>query len=221
MSSTAAVSLADLTKKIETRQARIGIVGMGYVGLPLALLFSNERFRVTGFDIESRKVETLNNGGSYIVRILPDAIKQAQKSGFVATSDYSAIEAMDVIIEKAGQIPVPTCNLVLEHFHGAVNRVPRDATAFVERGAAYNVAIVGVWQDKGDAERCIAWARGVYDALHPWSTGSVYVNYLGVGDEPERVKEAFGANYDRLVGVKQKYDPDNLFRANQNISPRA
>jgi len=109
MSSTAAVSLADLTKKIETRQARIGIVGMGYVGLPLALLFSNERFRVTGFDIESRKVETLNNGGSYIVRILPDAIKQAQKSGFVATSDYSAIEAMDVII-----ICVPT---PLNEFH--------------------------------------------------------------------------------------------------------
>ena len=109
MSSTASVTLADLKKKIETRQARIGIVGMGYVGLPLALLFSNERFRVTGFDIEQRKVETLNSGGSYIVRILPAAIQQAQKAGFVATSDYSEIAAMDVII-----ICVPT---PLNEFH--------------------------------------------------------------------------------------------------------
>lgn len=129
-------------------------------------------------------------------------------------------EAMDVVISKAEQIPVPTCNIVLEHFHGAVNRVPGDATAFAERGAAYNVAIIGVWHDKADAERCIAWARGVYDALQPWSTGSVYVNYLGVGDEPDRVKDAFGANYARLVAVKQQYDADNLFRANQNIAPR-
>jgi UDP-N-acetyl-D-glucosamine dehydrogenase len=103
MSTTAAVSLAELKKKVESRQARIGIVGMGYVGLPLALLFSNEGFRVTGFDIEERKVEKLNNGGSYIVRILPAAIQQAQKSGFCATSDYSHIAQMDAII-----ICVPT-----------------------------------------------------------------------------------------------------------------
>ncbi|WP_109484686.1 nucleotide sugar dehydrogenase [Occallatibacter savannae] len=109
MSSTTAVSLTELKNRIETRQARIGIVGMGYVGLPLALLFSNERFRVTGFDIEQRKVETLNNGGSYIVRILPQAIQQAQRVGFVATSNYSDIEAMDVII-----ICVPT---PLNEFH--------------------------------------------------------------------------------------------------------
>jgi len=103
MTTTDGISLSDLKRKIENRQARIGIVGMGYVGLPLALLFSNEGFRVTGFDIEERKVKTLNSGGSYIVRILPDAIQQAQKSGFVATSDYSEIEKMDAII-----ICVPT-----------------------------------------------------------------------------------------------------------------
>ena len=98
-----ALSLSDLKKKIETRQARIGIVGMGYVGLPLALLFSDERFRVTGFDIEQRKVKTLNSGGSYIVRILPESIQKAQKAGFSATSDYSQIAEMDAII-----ICVPT-----------------------------------------------------------------------------------------------------------------
>jgi len=103
MTTTADTSLSDLKRKIETRQARIGIVGMGYVGLPLALLFSNQGFRITGFDIEERKVQTLNNGDSYIVRILPAAIRQAQKRGFSATSDYSEAANMDALI-----ICVPT-----------------------------------------------------------------------------------------------------------------
>ena len=96
-------TLAELNQRIESRQARVGIVGMGYVGLPLALLFSNERFRVTGFDIAPDKVAALNSGGSYIVRILPAEIQKAQQSGFRATSDYSEIAAMDAVI-----ICVPT-----------------------------------------------------------------------------------------------------------------
>ena len=96
-------SLEQIKQKIETREARIGIVGMGYVGLPLALLFSGERFKVTGFDIAADKVSKLNAGGSYIVRILPTAIQEAQKAGFRATSDYSEIDDMDAVI-----ICVPT-----------------------------------------------------------------------------------------------------------------
>ena len=103
MTTAVASSLAQLKGRIESRQARIGIVGMGYVGLPLALLFSEEKFTVTGFDIEPRKVSTLNEGGSYIVRILPQSIQQAQKSGFHATADFSEIARMDAII-----ICVPT-----------------------------------------------------------------------------------------------------------------
>jgi UDP-N-acetyl-D-glucosamine dehydrogenase len=95
--------LAVLQQKIETREARIGIVGMGYVGLPLALLFSGERFRVTGFDVAADKVSALNAGGSYIVRILPSEIQAAQKAGFRATADYSSIAQMDAVI-----ICVPT-----------------------------------------------------------------------------------------------------------------
>ena len=95
--------LASLKQRIESRQARIGIVGMGYVGLPLALLFSGERFQVTGFDVEPLKVNTLNAGGSYIVRILPAEIKEAQKAGFRATADYAEIAQMDAVI-----ICVPT-----------------------------------------------------------------------------------------------------------------
>ena len=96
-------TLLDVQQRIASREARIGIVGMGYVGLPLALLFSGERFRVTGFDIAADKVETLNAGRSYIVRILPEMIQQAQKAGFTATADYSHIAEMDAVI-----ICVPT-----------------------------------------------------------------------------------------------------------------
>ncbi|HEY1987641.1 MAG TPA: nucleotide sugar dehydrogenase [Terracidiphilus sp.] len=96
-------TLGALKQRVESRHARIGIVGMGYVGLPLALLFSDERFQVTGFDIAADKVSTLNAGGSYIVRILPADIQQAQKSGFRATSNSAEIAAMDVVI-----ICVPT-----------------------------------------------------------------------------------------------------------------
>jgi len=90
-------------EKIASRKATIGIIGMGYVGLPLALLFSEERFNVTGFDIDARKVETLNRGDSYIVRIPGTEIQLAQQKGFRATADYSKIGEMDVVI-----ICVPT-----------------------------------------------------------------------------------------------------------------
>jgi UDP-N-acetyl-D-glucosamine dehydrogenase len=103
MSTAVSGSLSETKQRIESRQARVGIVGMGYVGLPLALLFSGERFRVTGFDIAADKVATLNSGGSYIVRILPEMIQQAQEVGFHATADYSEIAEMDAVI-----ICVPT-----------------------------------------------------------------------------------------------------------------
>ena len=103
MTTAATTRLEELKRKMETRQARIGIVGMGYVGLPLALLFSNEGFRVTGFDIEPAKVATLNSGNSYIVRITPESIQQAQKSGFCATANYADVAELDAVI-----ICVPT-----------------------------------------------------------------------------------------------------------------
>jgi UDP-N-acetyl-D-glucosamine dehydrogenase len=100
---------AEIKHKIGTREARIGIVGMGYVGLPLALLFSEQRFSITGFDIDSSKVATLNRGGSYIVRISGSEIQSAQKNGFAATADYGLIAQMDVVI-----ICVPT---PLDEYH--------------------------------------------------------------------------------------------------------
>src|SRR5215472_16762540 len=109
VTATSSNSLADLKQLVDSRQARVGIVGMGYVGLPLALLFSDESFRVSGFDIAADKVNALNSGGSYIVRILPESIQKAQKAGFRATADYSHIADMDAVI-----ICVPT---PLDEYH--------------------------------------------------------------------------------------------------------
>lgn len=92
-----------LKEKISARSAKVAVIGMGYVGLPLALLFTDQKFPVTGFDIDTRKVETLTKGGSYIVRITAEEIGAAREKGFSATSDYSRITEMDAII-----ICVPT-----------------------------------------------------------------------------------------------------------------
>jgi UDP-N-acetyl-D-glucosamine dehydrogenase len=93
----------DLKQKIETRRAQVGVIGLGYVGLPLALLFSEQRFPVTGFDIDQKKVKTLEQGGSYIYRITPGEIELARQQGFKATFDFSQLEQMDAVI-----ICVPT-----------------------------------------------------------------------------------------------------------------
>jgi UDP-N-acetyl-D-glucosamine dehydrogenase len=106
---TASSLFTDLKDRIGARQAKVGIIGLGYVGLPLALLYSEQKFPVTGFDIDRRKVDTLAQGGSYIFRILPQEIQAAKASGFQATSDYSQITAMDAII-----ICVPT---PLDEYH--------------------------------------------------------------------------------------------------------
>src|SRR5215469_702795 len=95
--------IEQLKTRIQKREARVGIIGLGYVGLPLALLYSEQKVKVTGFDIDTRKVETLAKGGSYIYRIAPEEVQAAKANGFTATADYSEIAAMDAII-----ICVPT-----------------------------------------------------------------------------------------------------------------
>jgi len=97
------ISVDQLKSKIQQRQAKVGIIGLGYVGLPLALLYSEQKFQITGFDIDQRKVDTLAKGGSYIYRITTEEIQAAKAQGFTATSDYAQITAMDAVI-----ICVPT-----------------------------------------------------------------------------------------------------------------
>lgn len=103
MSITSTASFESLVRKLESRNARIGVIGLGYVGLPLVLLFSEQKFKVTGFDIDARKIQVLSEGGSYIVRIPETEIQAAKNAGFTATSEYSGIAEMDAVI-----ICVPT-----------------------------------------------------------------------------------------------------------------
>ena len=101
--SSAASLFSELKTRIETRQAQVAVIGLGYVGLPLALLYTEAKCRVTGFDIDQRKVATLTSGGSYIYRIPPTEIQAARSRGFAATADFSLLTGMDAII-----ICVPT-----------------------------------------------------------------------------------------------------------------
>ena len=124
MTTSAPATLAALKQKMETREARIGIIGMGYVGLPLALLFSGERFRVTGFDIDPHKVKRSTPAAPTSCAFCPPAIQEAQKAGFRATADYSEIAEMDAVIicvptplERA-----PRARPQLRHRHGRVHR---------------------------------------------------------------------------------------------------
>jgi FAD/FMN-containing dehydrogenase len=128
-------------------------------------------------------------------------------------------EAIDIIVAGANAAPSPLSAVVVEEFGGAVARVGQDETAFDLRDAEYNLAIIGRWLDPADADVNITWARDLWEALRPFAHG-VYVNYLGVGDGAERVREAYSPEkFARLAALKREYDPENVFRRNQNIPP--
>ncbi len=103
---------------------------------------------------------------------------------------------------------------------GAPHRVGRHETAFSYREATFSQVIVGVDPDPANNERIISWTRDYWDALHPHSGGGAYVNFM-MDEGQERVKATYRDNYERLVAIKNKYDPTNLFRLNQNIKPTA
>jgi Berberine and berberine like. len=141
------------------------------------------------------------------------------RSEFVTAIPDALIDAAVSAFER---VPSPLSAIMFEQFGGAVKRVARDETAFDHRDSDYNLVIVSRWADPSDAERNVAWARATSDAAKPFTTGRVYVNYIGAGEAPDRVRAAFGADkFMRLAALKRKYDPTNLLRMNQNISPGA
>jgi FAD/FMN-containing dehydrogenase len=138
------------------------------------------------------------------------------KSRFLANlSD----DALRVMIDCFARCPTPMGQLLLEHFHGAVTRVAVTDTAFPMRAEGYNLLVLSQWTDPSDNDACIAWARNSYSAMQPFLGAGRYVNYLGDDEGGNEVLAAYGPNYRRLQQLKAKYDPDNLFRLNQNISP--
>jgi FAD/FMN-containing dehydrogenase len=108
--------------------------------------------------------------------------------------------------------------LVLQQVGGAIARVPIAETPYANRDALYDCFPISIWDDPADDEAHIRWARDLWDAMRPFSTGGVYANNLGE-EGADRVQAAYGENYPRLVAVKNKYDPNNFFSLNQNIRP--
>jgi FAD/FMN-containing dehydrogenase len=130
--------------------------------------------------------------------------------------------AIGEIINLAASRPTPQSLIGLWHHGGAMARTRADETAFGSRAAPFLVSFDTTWINPQDTERAIAWTRDAWSAMHRFSDGGLYLNFPGFGEEKEAlVRAGYGANYDRLVELKTKYDPDNLFRMNLNIAPRA
>jgi FAD/FMN-containing dehydrogenase len=147
----------------------------------------------------------------------PHGLQVHWRSEFINTIPDAFIDAAVSAFER---VPSPLSALLLEHFGGAVSRVPRDAAAFDQRDSEYNLVIVSRWAEPGDRDRNVAWARETSDMAAAFTNGRVYVNYIGAGESPDRVRAAFGSEkFARLAAIKHKYDPTNLFRMNQNIPP--
>jgi FAD/FMN-containing dehydrogenase len=127
---------------------------------------------------------------------------------------------VEVMMEHARRIPDPQTEIACAHLGGAVSRVPRGATAYNHRDGKYVMNVHGRWADPAKDEACIAWARSLWKETARFATGSVYVNFLTQEETGiERLRAAYGENYERLVALKNKYDPTNLFGVNQNIRP--
>lgn len=128
-------------------------------------------------------------------------------------------EALDVAIEHAKKMPAPFGEILLVHLGGAVSRVPADATAYPHRGSEFLTNVHSRWKDPSLDEAGIDWAREYFEAMSPYATGGTYVNFISEREGEEAM--AYRENYDRLVQLKNKWDPENLFRMNQNVRPTA
>jgi FAD/FMN-containing dehydrogenase len=125
---------------------------------------------------------------------------------------------IDALIAHARRIPDPQTEIALAFLGEGVTKVSKEATAYTHRDAAFVMNVHTRWDNPANDAKCVSWARELFQAAAPFATGGAYVNFM-TQEEQERVRSAYGSNYDRLAVLKKKYDPDNLFRLNQNIQP--
>ena len=139
------------------------------------------------------------------------------KSTFLPDLTDGAIEEL---VQRFAQTPSPMNAMILERFHGAVCRVGVSDTAVPHREPGFNLGIFSEWVDPAATDENIVWTKELYAALEPYRGSQLrYVNYLDDDDGGDAVRDAYGPNYDRLVEMKRRYDPDNVFRLNHNIDP--
>jgi FAD/FMN-containing dehydrogenase len=130
-------------------------------------------------------------------------------------------DALETIAHYGRKRPSSACMTALEPTQGAATRVDPRESAFPHRSPAYELLILALWEQPAQKESHLRWVQEFWDAIVPFSGGGVYVNYLSEGEGADRVRAAYGANYNRLAAIKKKYDPSNFFRLNQNIPPAA
>jgi FAD/FMN-containing dehydrogenase len=128
-------------------------------------------------------------------------------------------EAIDTIVEYASRMTSPFTTIFMHHYHGACSRVLPEATACGRRDAGHDVLILANWTDPAEADVHVGWTRDFYKALQPYAASTAFINFLSHDEDLERIRGAYGVNYDRLVEVKNTYDPTNFFNSNQNIRP--
>ena len=146
--------------------------------------------------------------------LTPGARNYWKSHDFAELSDST----IGIIIDYAGNLPTPECEIFVAQLGGAMGRVPKDAMAYPHRDTQFILNVHTRWREPEQDAECIQWARDFFNATAPHATGGVYVNFMPE-DEADRVKGAYGANFKRLAALKAKYDPTNLFRLNQNIQP--
>ena len=147
--------------------------------------------------------------------LVPPGLQHYWKANFVTELTDDAIQAH---LEHAPGLPAVNSTVHIYPINGACQRVPADATAFAYRDANFATVIAGMWPDPATNEANIEWVRNYYNAVAPHSEAGGYVNFMA-DDDQGRIADNYKGNYDRLVEVKRKYDPDNLFHLNQNIVP--
>jgi FAD/FMN-containing dehydrogenase len=160
-----------------------------------------------------RKIQTFFDSGT------PPGHRYYWKSSFLDALPEDGIAA---IIEQAGNRPSPNSKIFVEFLGGALSRVPREGAVFDHRDSPFNLLVIGAWQDKDQDETNRTWTRDTWQAMQPFASEGVYVNYLGTESDEggNRVVSAYGpGKYEKLMNLKRKYDPANLFRMNQNIRP--
>lgn len=159
-----------------------------------------------------------------VIQTLIDASVPHGRRYYFKSSFLDALpdDAIETVIGQRQKCPSPQSKIIIEFLGGAFGRVPREAAVFDHRQARNNLLIIGAWEDAAADEANRAWARETWEAMQDHASEGVYINYLGTeADEGgNRVRAALGpGKYDRLVALKTRYDPTNLFRMNQNIRP--
>ena len=154
---------------------------------------------------------------SYLDATEPKGICHYWRTEFLARLDDGLLEAMR---DLTAESDLPEFEIGVLHLGGALNERDEDDGAIGNRDARYAIGAKAMWApDAGNGDRIQAWVRAAHERLRPFSTGRTYVNFHGDDEDDSRVRATYGANYDRLVELKRRYDPGNLFRSNRNIVP--